>query len=84
MLRYVWRIGALPCALPPTDSRLPYLNSLGDTAVDFDIAPPRVVKSNNDTGMFDTTNFNVSVTSLYKNYKYFLAFLLFIFLKIAG
>lgn len=47
----MWRIGATPCALPPTGTDLPYLNSLGDTAVDFDIAPPRVSKAaetNND------------------------------------
>uniref|UniRef100_A0A1S4GB46 Uncharacterized protein n=1 Tax=Anopheles gambiae TaxID=7165 RepID=A0A1S4GB46_ANOGA len=32
-------------ASPGVTSKLAYLNSLGDTAVDFDIAPPRVVSS---------------------------------------
>lgn len=41
-LRHVWRIGPSPIALPPTGTTLPFLTSLGDTAVDFDIAPPRV------------------------------------------
>jgi nuclear pore complex protein Nup88 len=45
-LRHIWRIGPIPSAVPPTESMLPFLNSLGDTAVDFDIAPPRVVNSN--------------------------------------
>lgn len=44
----MWRVGPIPCAVPPTGSNLPFLNSLGDTAVDFDIAPPRVVASHND------------------------------------
>lgn len=46
--RRIWRLGATPCALPPTDSQLPYLNSLGDTAIDFVIAPPRVVVAANE------------------------------------
>lgn len=51
-LQHVWKIGPTPCAVPPTKSSLPYLNSLGDTAVDFDISAPRVTTgtiSNNDT-----------------------------------
>ncbi|XP_058060912.1 nuclear pore complex protein Nup88 [Anopheles bellator] len=57
-LRHVWRIGPTPtpqavtaAGSSPTGkpgaiaSKLAYLNSLGDTAVDFDIAPPRVVSS---------------------------------------
>ncbi|XP_052868926.1 nuclear pore complex protein Nup88 [Anopheles cruzii] len=55
-LRHVWRIGPTPTPQAVTaagsspggaiTSKLStYLNSLGDTAVDFDIAPPRVVSS---------------------------------------
>lgn len=53
--RHIWRIGTTPCALPPTNSTLPYLNSLGDTAIDFAIAPLRVA-THNDT--FDDTTTN--------------------------
>lgn len=76
VLRHVWRIGAIPCALPPTDSHLPYLNSLGDTAVDFDIAPPRVVKSNNENTGIETTNTkdNVSVTVFNQRHKHKIIF----------
>lgn len=49
-LRHVWRIGPIPCAQPPTGAQLSYLNCLGDTAVDFDIAPPRVVTTSTDNG----------------------------------
>lgn len=52
-LSHVWRVGPIPTAVPPTGSNVPYLNSLGDTAVDFDIAPPRVVSSGNDTHSFN-------------------------------
>lgn len=56
VLSHVWRIGPMPCAVPPTRSHVPFLNSLGDTAVDFDIAPPRVVPSSGN----DTLNLNHS------------------------
>lgn len=42
-LLYVWRVGPIPNFFPPTESNLPFLNSLGDTAVDFDIAPERLI-----------------------------------------
>lgn len=41
-LQHIWKIGTTPCAAPPTKSSLPFLNSLGDTAVDFDVTAPRV------------------------------------------
>lgn len=41
--QHSWRIGPTPCAFPPTDKKVAYLDGLGDTAIDFDIAPPRVV-----------------------------------------
>lgn len=34
--------------MPPTGKDVPFLNSLGDTAVDFDIGQPRVVSSKNE------------------------------------
>lgn len=52
-LRMVWRVGPVPSAVSPLQSggiggdgggaSTPYLSALGDTAVDFDIAPPRAV-----------------------------------------
>lgn len=54
-LQHIWKIGQTPCAVPPTNTKIPFLNSLGDTAVDFDIAAPRVtMQSNNDSTMNDT------------------------------
>lgn len=41
----VWRIGPVPTASPLTGTATPYLNALGDTAVDFDIAPARAVSN---------------------------------------
>lgn len=61
-LQCVWKIGPTPCAMPPTKSSLPYLNSLGDTAVDFDIAAPRTktitnkYDENNDISHTDAAN----------------------------
>lgn len=51
---HIWKVGPTPCAVPPTRSSLPFLNSLGDTAVDFDISAPRVTFSANSTT--NTTN----------------------------
>lgn len=48
-LQHIWKIGPTPCALPPTKSSLPFLNSLGDTAVDFDISAPRLTGTMNTT-----------------------------------
>lgn len=69
--RHVWRIGATPCAVPPTDTHLPYLNSLGDTAIDFDIAPPRVVPATTDNTSaviteISSLSMNVSVNTKFK------------------
>lgn len=67
-LRHVWRVGPSPGLLvngghpvspspghASTSAKLAYLNSLGDTAVDFDIAPPRVVSATTVNGSDDTT-----------------------------
>jgi nuclear pore complex protein Nup88 len=60
-LRHIWRIGPVPSALPPTGSSLPFLNSLGDTAVDFDVAPPRVVDTERDGKGLNLSLMNVSI-----------------------
>ncbi|KAJ6633185.1 Nuclear pore complex protein Nup88 [Pseudolycoriella hygida] len=53
VLSHVWRVGPLPTAKPPTVSNVPFLNILGDTAVDFDFAPPRVLTPGRDTQGFN-------------------------------
>lgn len=64
-LQHVWKIGPTPCAAPPTKSALPYLNSLGDTAVDFDIAAPRTklltseLIENNDISLSNASTFKL-------------------------
>lgn len=58
-LQYIWKIGPTPCAAPPMKSSLPYLNSLGDTAVDFDIAAPRTKMISNETA----ENNDISLTT---------------------
>ncbi|XP_059620994.1 nuclear pore complex protein Nup88 [Phlebotomus argentipes] len=42
ILKHVWRVGPMPRMGVSNGSTLPSLSDLGDTAVDFDIAPPRV------------------------------------------
>lgn len=68
-LRHVWRVGPSPGLLVngghpvspapghtgPSSAKLAYLSSLGDTAVDFDIAPPRVVSATTVNGSDDST-----------------------------
>jgi nuclear pore complex protein Nup88 len=52
-LKHVWRVGPLP-----TGNNLSYLKSLGDTAIDFDIAPAQVsneTTSPNNTFSLDNT-----------------------------
>lgn len=51
VLKHVWRIGPMPYASPATGSSYPFLNSLGDTAVDFDIIPPRNVPATENSMM---------------------------------
>lgn len=60
-MRHVWRVGPIPCALPQTGAKFSYLSSLGDAAVDFDIAPPRVLTFN-DNGK--DVNLLINVMSL--------------------
>lgn len=57
-LQHIWKIGPTPCALPPTKPSIPFLNSLGDTAIDFDVSAPRatVTATNNDTASHDIGN----------------------------
>lgn len=60
-LQHVWKIGPTPCAVPPTKSSLPYLNCLGDTAIDFDISAPRVTVSANATQLNNDTFSNRTI-----------------------
>ena len=39
-LKQVWQLGRQPTAALSSGPRLPFLVGLGDTAVDFDFAPP--------------------------------------------
>ncbi|XP_037038239.1 nuclear pore complex protein Nup88 isoform X2 [Bradysia coprophila] len=64
MLLHVWRVGPLPVAMPPSGSNVPYLNSLGDTAVDFDIAPPRVVATGNDGQNLNQSSIESTITAM--------------------
>uniref|UniRef100_A0A182JC17 Nucleoporin Nup88 n=1 Tax=Anopheles atroparvus TaxID=41427 RepID=A0A182JC17_ANOAO len=59
--------GPVPVPAPYAgSSKLAYLNSLGDTAVDFDIAPPRVVSSaaGATSGSIGDTTFSPTTTLL--------------------
>ncbi|XP_021710032.1 nuclear pore complex protein Nup88 [Aedes aegypti] len=78
-LRHVWRVGPSPGLVNgghpasssspspghhhSTSAKLAYLSSLGDTAVDFDIAPPRVVSATVN-GSDDTTALSSSRTTM--------------------
>lgn len=46
-----------------SDFNLSYLSGLGDTAVDFDIAPPRVLSNNTDIDILETINENLNETN---------------------
>lgn len=67
-LQHIWKIGPTPCAMPPTKSSLPFLNSLGDTAIDFDISAPRVTLSANTT--FATNNDSTVNENLSRNVEW--------------
>ncbi|XP_065090306.1 nuclear pore complex protein Nup88-like isoform X2 [Ochlerotatus camptorhynchus] len=76
-LRHVWRVGPSPGLVStlagsppgPGSAKLAYLSSLGDTAVDFDIAPPRVVSAATAmaTGSSDDTTLSRTVTMMRDN-----------------
>ncbi|XP_058448960.1 nuclear pore complex protein Nup88 [Malaya genurostris] len=60
--------GAGSCSSSSSSAKLAYLNSLGDTAVDFDIAPPRVVSVGADTNdtlsaMTGMMRYNLNISS---------------------
>lgn len=68
-LRHVWRVGPVPNS-SAVEKNLSYLQSLGDTAVDFDIAPPRVKEDQlNDSFENDINKINNSLSSLSMNAK---------------
>lgn len=54
-LKRIWKIGPTPCAAPSSNTTLPYLNGLGDTAVDFDVAAPRVFDGVDAEATFNDT-----------------------------
>ncbi|KAG5681118.1 hypothetical protein PVAND_010578 [Polypedilum vanderplanki] len=60
-LKHTWRVGPLP-----TGNNLSYLKGLGDTAIDFDIAPAQVsndLQSPNSTFALDINESNKSLTT---------------------
>lgn len=59
-LKHIWRIGPVPAI----DNDFSYLKSLGDTAVDFDVAPPKVREDVNDSFEKEVKNINNSLSSI--------------------
>uniref|UniRef100_A0A336M5T4 CSON012591 protein n=1 Tax=Culicoides sonorensis TaxID=179676 RepID=A0A336M5T4_CULSO len=51
-LRHVWRVGPAPLSISVIGTSGSLMNSLGDTAVDFDIAPPRVAPQSRNADDF--------------------------------
>lgn len=51
-LRHVWRVGPIPNNAA-VEKNLSYLQSLGETAVDFEIAPPNI-RENSNTSLNET------------------------------
>lgn len=60
-LRHVWRVGAAPLSLTSEGAHAPLLRCLGDTAVDFDIAPPRVAPQSTEDFRSNTSLINVRI-----------------------
>lgn len=52
-LKHTWRVGSVPSNVA-VEKNLSYLQCLGDTAVDFDIAPPRMIEEQSNP--FNDTN----------------------------
>ena len=61
-LKHVWRVGPLPNNAA-VEKNLSYLQSLGDTAVDFDIAPPQI-REDACLDKTDLDSINMSMSSL--------------------
>lgn len=62
-LKHVWRVGPQP-NYAAVEKNLSYLKSLGDTAVDFDIAPANLREDYTDTIESHLDNINSSLSSL--------------------
>lgn len=63
-LKHTWRVGPIPNSIA-VEKNLSYLQSLGDTAVDFDVAPPKVKEDHlNDSLENDLNKINSSISSL--------------------
>lgn len=65
-LKQVWRVGPVPNN-SAVEKNFSYLKSLGDTAVDFDIAPARVLDSFNDNSELDIINNSINSLSISKS-----------------
>lgn len=62
-LKHIWRVGPVP-NYAAVEKNLSYLQSLGDTAVDFDIASADVKKEENQNDSLELDNINSSINSL--------------------
>lgn len=68
-MRHIWRIGPAPLTVATSASHAPLLNCLGDTAVDFDIAPPRVApETRSNAEDFRTNTFLINVSLFFVKY----------------
>lgn len=72
-LKHVWRVGPVP-NYAAVEKNLSYLQSLGDTAVDFDIAPARIKEDYNETleNNIDNINNSLSIMSITTKKAYLL------------
>lgn len=65
ILKHIWRVGPVP-NYAAVEKNLSYLQSLGDTAVDFDIAPAKIKENRNydDSLEFAWDKIHTSINSL--------------------
>ena len=64
-MKQIWRVGPVPNN-SAVGKNFSYLKSLGDTAVDFDIAPARVLNNFNDNSELEIINNSLNSFSLSK------------------
>ncbi|CAO1403688.1 unnamed protein product [Diamesa serratosioi] len=64
-LKQIWRVGPIPNN-SAVEKNFSYLQSLGDTAVDFDIAPAKVLNGFNDNSELDIINNSINSLSISK------------------
>lgn len=65
ILKHIWRVGPVP-NYAAVEKNLSYLQSLGDTAVDFDLAPAKIKEDENqdDSLEYALENIHTSINSL--------------------